>query len=227
MVNGPPITNIGEDWIIHLQSAFLSPSFSELCNFLDRERDNSVVFPKKDDVFAAFSNTPLFNVKVVILGQDPYHGEGQAHGLSFSVPVGTRTPPSLRNIFKEIQRDLNCETPLTTDLSGWAQQGVLLLNTVLTVRANEAGSHRNKGWEQFTNAVITIVSGQLSGVIFLLWGNPAQNKEYLIDTQKHFILKAPHPSPLSAHRGFMGCGHFSRVNELLLEQGKSAIDWIQ
>ena len=227
MVNAPPTSNIGEDWLMHVQGACQSPAYSELCTFLDRERTTSVIYPKKEDVFAAFGHTPLFNVKVVILGQDPYHGEGQAHGLSFSVPKGMRTPPSLRNIFKEIQRDLNTEAPRTTDLSGWAQQGVLLLNTVLTVRENEAGSHRSKGWEQFTDAVITVVSEQLNGIIFLLWGNPAQHKESLIDTQKHVVLKAPHPSPLSAHRGFIGCGHFSRVNELLQELGKSTIDWMQ
>lgn len=225
MVNAPSPSNIGKDWTFHLQNAFQSAGFIELCLFLERERATSTIYPGKKDVFAAFSHTPLFNVKVVILGQDPYHGDGQANGLAFSVPDGIRTPPSLRNIFKELQRDLNIGMPPSTDLRGWADQGVLLLNTVLTVRQHEAGSHHGKGWEQFTDAVISVVSGQLSGVIFLLWGKPAQRKEALINTQKHVVLKAPHPSPLSAHRGFIGCGHFSSTNTLLQEQGKMAIDW--
>ena len=224
MVNGPSRSNIGTDWTFHLQNVFKSAGYTELCHFLDRERATSNIYPEEEDVLAAFSHTPLFNVKVVILGQDPYHGDGQANGLAFSVPHSIRTPPSLRNIFKELQRDLNIEAPLT-DFRGWAEQGVLLLNTVLTVRQHEAGSHHGKGWEQLTDAAISVVSEQLSGVIFLLWGKPAQRKETLIDTQKHFVLKAPHPSPLSAYRGFIGCGHFSSANTLLLEQGRTAIDW--
>lgn len=225
MVNGKPPSDIGNDWVFHLQSSFQSRSFTDLSRFLDREREVSNVYPKIENVFAAFRSTPFSNVRVVILGQDPYHAEGQAHGLSFSVPKQMRIPPSLRNIFKELQLDLGIAQPRSGDLSSWAQQGVLLLNTVLTVRANEPGSHHGKGWEEFTDAAIRAISDELNGVVFLLWGRPAQRKEGMIDTQKHTILKAPHPSPLSAHRGFIGCGHFGRVNELLLEQSKKAIDW--
>ena len=212
-------------WYEALAPEFSRPYFLALKAFLIEERQRHTVYPKGRDMFSAFAHTPFQQVKVVILGQDPYHGPGQAHGLCFSVPGGIPPPPSLKNIFKEIDRDLGIPQPGHGDLSAWARQGVLLLNAELTVRGGQAASHQGRGWEQFTDRAIQALSTHHSGLIFLLWGRPAQQKETLIDTDRHYLLKAPHPSPLSAHRGFLGCGHFSRVNELLLAQGRTPIDW--
>jgi uracil-DNA glycosylase len=208
-----------------LEGAFHSADFARLKAFLIADRAAHTVYPKGQDIFAAFHHTPFDKVRVVLLGQDPYHGPGQAHGLSFSVPPGVPPPPSLQNMFKELHRDLGMAIPQSGDLTKWAEQGVLLINATLTVRAGEAGSHQNKGWEAFTDEVIRQVSARHTGVIFLLWGRFAQNKVTLIDADRHYVLQAPHPSPLSAHRGFLGCGHFSKVNELLSAQGTRPIDW--
>jgi len=216
---------IEPQWKEQLFDAFQTPSFERLKTFLVEDRKQNRVFPPAKLIFNAFNLTPFSKVKVVIIGQDPYHGEGQAHGLCFSVPDGIKPPPSLVNIFKEISRDLGYAIPGSGNLEKWAKQGVLLLNATLTVRANQAGSHQGKGWEEFTDAVIKSISDHLDGVVFLLWGNYAQAKASIIDPQKHLILKAVHPSPLSAHRGFIGCGHFSKTNEYLLSLGKEPIDW--
>jgi uracil-DNA glycosylase len=216
---------IPADWQEVLQEAFKAPGFQALRTFLVRERTLHQVYPKGPDIFAAFDRCPFERVRVVVLGQDPYHGPGQAHGLSFSVPPGVPPPPSLQNIFKELQRDLGIAPPRQGDLRPWAAQGVLLLNATLTVRAEEAGSHQGKGWEDFTDTVITELSERRSGIVFLLWGRYARNKAALIDSSRHHILTAPHPSPLSAHRGFIGCGHFSRTNALLQAAGHPPIDW--
>ena len=201
--------------------------FQHLQAFIkEQSRLGKTIYPVEADRFKAFTLTELDNVKVVILGQDPYHGEGQAHGLSFSVPVGVKIPPSLRNIYKELSDDLNWSTqPENGDLTAWAKQGVLLLNTVLTVEKANAGSHAKKGWEVFTDNVIAHINEHTQGVIFLLWGSYAIKKSTMIDTQKHHILTSVHPSPLSAYRGFFGCKHFSQTNALLLKQGKTAISW--
>ncbi|HMC98468.1 MAG TPA: uracil-DNA glycosylase [Flavobacteriales bacterium] len=217
--------DIGEGWYEALEQEFRSGYFQDLKAFLVSERSKHTVFPRGRDIFAAFKNTPFDAVKVVLLGQDPYHGPGQAHGLCFSVPEGVPFPPSLQNIFAELARDLALPLPRSGDLTPWARQGVLLLNATLTVRAHEAGSHQGKGWERFTDAIIQRLSATHSGLVFLLWGRFAQQKEVLIDTERHYVLKAPHPSPLSAHRGFIGCGHFSTTNELLVAQGLPPIDW--
>lgn len=216
---------IAADWYDALQDAFDSPSFRRLKDFLVEERRHHRVYPRGADIFSAFDHCPFAKVRVVILGQDPYHGPGQAHGLSFSVPPGTPPPPSLRNIFNELHRDLGIALPHQGDLRPWAAQGVLLLNATLTVRAEQAGSHQGKGWETFTDTVITRLSQHHEGLVFLLWGRHAQNKAMLIDGKRHHILTAPHPSPLSAHRGFFGCGHFSRANDLLKAAGHPPIDW--
>ena len=216
---------INHTWKVALEEEFLSPYFQELKEFLVTEKKAYAVFPPGDHIFAAFNRTPFEKVKVVILGQDPYHGPGQAHGLCFSVPAGTALPPSLKNIFRELQTDTGMAYPTKGDLSPWADQGVLLLNATLTVRANSAGSHQGKGWETFTNAVIKKLSEQRSGIVFLLWGNYARDKKSLIDMSKHFVLEAPHPSPLSVYRGFYGCKHFSKVNQILTENGSKPIDW--
>ena len=216
---------IEESWKIALQEEFNKPYFLQLKNFLMEERKQHIVYPPGKLIFSAFNHTPLNNVKVVIIGQDPYHGKGQANGLCFSVSDGILMPPSLVNIFKEIRNDLGYPIPNSGNLERWADQGVLLLNAMLTVRANEAGSHQGKGWETFTNSVIQHLSNEKQGVIFLLWGKYAQAKEALIDVAKHTILKAAHPSPFSAYNGFFGCKHFSKTNALLLAQGKEEIDW--
>jgi len=221
----PQVPDIDPGWAERLQSEFTAPYFAALKHFLVRERANHTVYPRGRDILRAFQLTPFEAVRVVILGQDPYHGPGQAHGLSFSVPEGMATPPSLQNIIKEIQRDIGPFTPKGGDLSSWAEQGVLLLNATLTVRAGEAASHHGQGWERFTDAAITALSRDRSGLIFLLWGRHAQAKAALIDAERHYVLKAPHPSPLSAHRGFLGCGHFSAANEILLAQGGTPIIW--
>ncbi len=216
---------IEDSWKSVLLAEFEKDYFGQLKNFLVEEKRHHQVFPPGNRIFAAFDHTPFHSVKVVMLGQDPYHGPGQAHGLCFSVPNGIPKPPSLINIFKEINHDLNLPIPNSGNLEKWADQGVLLLNATLTVRAHMAGSHQKRGWEEFTDAVIRTISEKRTGVIFLLWGAYAQAKESLIDTTRHYILKAPHPSPLSASRGFFGCGHFSKVNELLRRQGLPEIDW--
>ncbi len=216
---------IEESWKAVLADEFNQPYFHSLREFLVEERKHHIVYPPGGLIFNAFDKTPFHKVKVVILGQDPYHGPGQAHGLCFSVPVGVPQPPSLVNIFKEIHDDLKIPVPKHGNLEKWAEQGVLLLNATLTVRANQAGSHQKKGWEQFTDKVIQILSAQRTGLVFILWGRYAQAKEALIDTQKHYILKGPHPSPLSAYAGFFGCRHFSKTNELLRNQLLDEIDW--
>jgi uracil-DNA glycosylase len=216
---------IEESWKIALQEEFNKPYFSTLKNFLLEERKTHTVYPPGKLIFSAFNHTPWDSVKVVILGQDPYHGKGQANGLCFSVTDGISMPPSLVNIFKEIQNDLGYPLPKSGNLERWADQGVLLLNAMLTVRANEAGSHQGRGWEQFTDSVIQHVSREKEGIVFLLWGKYAQAKEQLIDGTKHHILKAAHPSPFSAYNGFFGCKHFSKANDFLVSEGKQAIDW--
>ena len=216
---------IHDSWKERLIEEFRQPYFADLKNFLVEEKKSYVVYPPGDKIFAAFDRTPFENVKVVILGQDPYHGNGQAHGLCFSVPQGIPSPPSLVNIFRELQGDLGLPMPSHGNLEAWADQGVLLLNATLTVRANQAGSHQNKGWENFTDAVIRKLSREKEGLVFILWGRYAQAKEYLIDTGRHHILKAAHPSPFSAHSGFFGCRHFSRTNEILQSQGMEPVDW--
>lgn len=216
---------IQETWRQVLDSEFNKPYFSSLKQFLVEEKKHHRVFPPGPVIFNAFNHTPFNDVKVVLIGQDPYHGYGQAHGLCFSVPDGVPKPPSLVNIFKELQSDLGIPAPVSGDLTKWTLQGVLLLNATLTVRENQAGSHQGKGWETFTDAAITALSSQREGLIFLLWGNFAISKRDLIDQSKHFILTAPHPSPLSASRGFFGCRHFSKTNDLLKSMGKEPIDW--
>jgi len=201
----------------------------ELKKFLLSEKKSGKrIFPPGREIFTAFNLVSLERVKAVIIGQDPYHGSGQAHGLSFSVKKGQQMPPSLQNILKEIEADLELANLLSSgrgDLSGWADQGVLLINSVLTVEANRAASHRNRGWEQFTDVVLQRLSEVKKGLVFLLWGSYAQSKKRLIDLKRHFVLSAPHPSPLSAHKGFFGCRHFSKTNQYLSEMGYSEIDW--
>lgn len=216
---------IEESWKTVLEHEFQSDYFKMLKKFLIEERKKHIIYPPASQIFACFNSTPFDKVKVVILGQDPYHGLGQANGLCFSVNTGIEQPPSLQNIFKELHHDLGIPIPKTGNLENWAKQGVLLLNATLTVRANQAGSHQKQGWEQFTDAVIRILSEKRTGIVFLLWGRFAQAKEMLIDKSKHHVLKASHPSPLSAHSGFFGCRHFSRTNELLRQQGWEEIDW--
>ena len=215
---------IEESWKNLLINEFNSEYFQNLREFLIEEKKNNIVYPPGSLIFSAYNNTPFDKVKVVIIGQDPYHGEGQAHGLCFSVQKGIKPPPSLINIFKEIRNDLGYEIPSHGYLENWSIQGVLLLNATLTVRKDQAGSHQKKGWEQFTDATIKAISEKKQGIVFLLWGNFAIAKEALIDTSKHFVLKAAHPSPFSATR-FMGCKHFSKTNELLKQQGKEEITW--
>ncbi|MBW6498825.1 MAG: uracil-DNA glycosylase [Bacteroidales bacterium] len=216
---------IEESWKEVLADEFSAPYFQQLKAFLVEEKKKFTVYPPGPLIFSAFNHTPFNKVKVVILGQDPYHGPGQAHGLCFSVNRGVVKPPSLINIFKEIESDLGLLPPAHGNLEKWAHQGVLLLNATLTVRANQAGSHQNKGWERFTDAAIKALSEKRSGLVFLLWGNYAGAKQILIDTTRHHVLKAPHPSPLSASRGFFGCHHFSKTNDLLATQGVTPIDW--
>ncbi len=213
-------------WGDFLEEEFNSPYFKEIKEFLVTEKKaNHLIYPPGSKMFAAFDKTPLDQIKVVILGQDPYHGPAQAHGLSFSVPDGITIPPSLRNIFKELNSDLGINKPVSGNLEGWAKQGVLLLNATLSVRANEAGSHQNKGWEKFTDSIIKKLSDTKSNLVFILWGKYAQAKEPLIDQFKHYILKAAHPSPFAATRGFFGCKHFSLTNEYLKKKGITEINW--
>lgn len=218
--------SLDPSWKRRLGAALEHPRMQALGDFLRSEKAaHKVIYPRGSQIFAALDSTPFEAVKVVILGQDPYHGPGQAHGLSFSVPHGTPIPPSLQNIFKEISRDLDLPRPTHGCLSSWAAQGVLLLNAVLTVENGRAGSHQGKGWEEFTDACIGTLAEEREGVVFMLWGSHAQAKGRLIDGRRHRLLKAPHPSPLSAHRGFLGCGHFSQANRYLEEQGQTPIDW--
>lgn len=216
---------IEESWKSALWDEFQSPYFRGLKEFLVSERKLHTVYPPGNLIFNAFRHTPLDRVKAVILGQDPYHGKGQAHGLCFSVPGGMPQPPSLVNIFKELQADLGIHVPDHGNLTAWADQGVLLLNATLTVRASQAGSHQNRGWENFTDMVIKKISQERKGVVFLLWGRYAQVKEALVDGQKHLVLKAAHPSPFSAYNGFFGCRHFSKTNEYLQQKGTEPINW--
>ncbi len=213
------------EWLEVLKPEFGKPYFNELKSFLLEEKRQYRVYPPGNRIFAAFEFTPFSKVKVVILGQDPYHGDGQAHGLCFSVPDGVAKPPSLVNIYKELSTDMGTPLPASGNLEKWAKQGVLLLNATLTVRANQAGSHQRRGWENFTDEVIRQLSARHSGLVFILWGSYAQAKETLIDTTKHVVLKAVHPSPLSVYRGFFGCRHFSKTNEILLSKGKGEVDW--
>ncbi len=216
---------IESSWKQALQSEFEQPYFAELVRILHQEkREGKVIFPPGGQIFKAFELTPLDQVKVVILGQDPYHGYGQAMGLSFSVPEGVPAPPSLKNIFKEIEDDLGIRMSGSPDLQPWARQGVLLLNAILTVRSGEAASHSTIGWQPFTDAVIRCISDRCEGVVFLLWGSFARSKRALIDTSRHYVLEAPHPSPL-ARGAFFGCRHFSQTNALLARQGKTPINW--
>ena len=216
---------IEESWKNALREVFQSEYFTGLKDFLLQERSRYTIYPPGPKIFNAFDSTPLQQVKAVILGQDPYHGKGQAHGLCFSVPHGIKPPPSLVNIFKEIQADLDLPLPAHGNLEAWTQQGVMLLNATLTVRAANAGAHQNKGWEQFTDQVIRVISKQQDNVAFLLWGRYAQAKEKLIDQNKHLVLKAAHPSPFSAHNGFFGCRHFSKTNTFLESKGMEPINW--
>jgi len=215
-----------KDWLDILQPEFDQAYMKGLKEFLAAERSaGKIIFPKGADIFNALNTTRLADIKIVIIGQDPYHGEGQAHGLSFSVPKGVRPPPSLQNIYKEIESEYGCKMPKTGDLTGWAEQGVLLLNATLTVESGMAGSHQKKGWENFTDAVIRAVNDKCENVVFLLWGSYAQKKGAIIDRTKHLVLESVHPSPLSAHRGFLGNGHFRAANDYLTTHGKQPVDW--
>ncbi len=218
--------DLNDAWLDYLKPEFSKPYMRELKRFLSEQKaQKKVIYPPGKQIFNALNTTPFDKVKVVILGQDPYHGPGQAHGLCFSVLPGVAFPPSLLNIFKEIQQDLGHPIPSHGCLQSWAEQGVLLLNATLTVEQACAGAHQNKGWETFTDAVIEKLNTHRTGLVFLLWGSYAQKKGALIDTQKHLVLKSPHPSPLSAHRGFFGNGHFSKSNAWLQQQGLTPIDW--
>lgn len=216
---------ISNDWLGPLSGEFKKPYYKKLYETIRQEYQTRVIYPGVDDIFSAFDFTPLSKVKVVILGQDPYHGSGQAHGLCFSVRPEVDTPPSLVNIYKELHSDLGCAIPNNGYLKKWADQGVLLLNTVLTVRAHQANSHRGLGWEEFTDAAIRILNRQDRPMVFILWGRPAQTKKEMLNNPGHLILEAPHPSPLSASRGFFGSRPFSKTNEFLRANGEEAIDW--
>ncbi len=221
----PVRPKIEASWRRELQSEFEASYFEDLKAFLLAEKQRYRIFPKGSDIFAAYNLTPFDKVKVVILGQDPYHGPGQAHGLAFSVRRGIAHPPSLQNIFKELHDDLGCDVPADGTLEKWAQQGVFLLNTVLTVRAGSAHSHKERGWERFTDATIKALSDRREHLVFILWGRPAQQKASLIDTARHYIIASPHPSPLSAYRGFFGSRPFSKTNAYLRSHAISEIDW--
>ena len=216
---------IANDWLEPLAPEFKKPYYAKLYKTIREEYTTRQIFPDSQDIFNAFSLTPLSEVKVVILGQDPYHNVGQAHGLCFSVKPEVEIPPSLVNIYQELQSDLGCYIPDNGYLVKWAKQGVLLLNTVLTVRAHEANSHRGIGWEEFTDAAIRILNEQDRPIVFMLWGRPAQMKKTMLNNPKHLVLEAPHPSPLSAYRGFFGCRHFSRANAFLEDHGIAPVDW--
>lgn len=217
--------DIEPSWKAALEGELEKPYFEALSKAVDEAYQTAVIYPAQQNIFAAFTLCPFDQIKVVILGQDPYHGPGQAHGLCFSVPAGIKIPPSLQNIYKEIKADLGTEIPQSGNLEHWATQGVLLLNTTLTVVENQPGSHQGLGWETFTDTVIKTISSQKEHVVFLLWGNFARTKAALINQSKHLILEAPHPSPLSAHRGFLGCRHFSQTNEYLRSARVHKIIW--
>lgn len=221
----PKNVKIATDWKNELANEFSKPYFEKLVEFVKREYQSQKVYPSGSNIFRAFDQTPYEKVKVVILGQDPYHGPGQANGLCFSVNKGLPFPPSLRNIFKELNNDLAKPIPPDGDLSHWAKQGVLLLNATLTVQAYKAGSHQGKGWEEFTDSVIQNLNDNRSGIVYMLWGSYAQKKAAFVKADRNLILKSPHPSPLSAHRGFFGNGHFSKANEYLKKLGKAPINW--
>jgi uracil-DNA glycosylase len=216
---------IDDSWSAVLSEEFEKPYFKSLTDFVKSEYQSKPIYPEGKNIFNAFNHCPFEQVKVVILGQDPYHGPGQAHGLAFSVKEGVPFPPSLSNIFKELQRDLDIPFPPHGNLERWADQGVFLLNATLTVQAHQAGSHQNKGWEEFTDAVIRTLAEKRSNIVFMLWGAYARKKAAVIPEGKHLKLYAPHPSPLSAHRGFIGCGHFRKANEYLKEKGIDPIVW--
>lgn len=216
---------INNDWLEALADEFRKPYYKELYEFVKQEYNTTQVFPPAEDIFNAFHFTPLSEVKVVIIGQDPYHNIGQAHGLCFSVKPEVDIPPSLVNIYQELHEDLGCDIPNNGYLVKWAKQGVLMLNTVLTVRAHMANSHHGRGWEEFTDAAIKALNEQDRPIVFLLWGRPAQMKKKMLTNPNHLILEAPHPSPLSAYRGFFGCKHFSKTNEFLQAKGLAPIDW--
>jgi uracil-DNA glycosylase len=216
---------IQDSWKLVLNEEFNKPYFQNLVEFLREEKASKTIYPPGSLIFNAFNSTPFNQVKVVILGQDPYHGTGQAHGLCFSVQKGIKPPPSLVNIYKELHTDIGMPIPSHGCLQGWANQGVFLLNAILTVEANKAASHQNKGWEIFTDSVIEKLSSQRENLVFMLWGNYAKNKINLIDTNKHFVLTAAHPSPFSAYNGFFGCKHFSKANQYLIETGQAPVEW--
>lgn len=216
---------ITNDWLPAIDAEFRKPYYAQLYKFIREEYNTRKIFPPADDIFNAFHLTPLSQVKVLILGQDPYHNDGQAHGLCFSVKPEVDIPPSLENIYKELKEDLGCYIPNNGYLVKWARQGVLMLNTVLTVRAHQANSHQGQGWEQFTDAIIHTVNQVDRPIVYLLWGRPAQSKIPMLTNPKHLILKAPHPSPLSAYRGFFGCKHFSQANDFLKANGMEPVDW--
>ena len=219
------MSGINGDWYEALKGEFAKPYYKKLFETVNHEYRTRLIFPPAEDIFNAFHLTPLKDVKVVILGQDPYHNHGQAHGLCFSVKKGVEIPPSLVNIYQELHDDLGCAVPNHGCLTKWAQQGVLMLNTVLTVRTHQANSHREIGWEEFTDAAIRVLNEQDRPIVFILWGSPAQRKKSMLNNPKHLILTAPHPSPLSAYRGFFGSRPFSRTNRFLEEQGITPIDW--
>ena len=219
------MVKLGNDWDEILSDEFEKPYYLELREFLKEEYRTKTIYPNMNNIFEALKRMSYKDTKVLILGQDPYHGENQAHGLAFSVQPNVAIPPSLLNIYKELQSDIGCFIPNNGYLIPWSDQGVLLLNTALTVRAHEANSHKGIGWETFTDRIIELLSERTDPVIFVLWGANARKKTALIDTSKHYILEAPHPSPLSARRGFFGCKHFSKINEILIELGKKPIDW--
>lgn len=216
---------IGNSWDVLLEEEFSKDYYKDLQGFLAEEYENHIIHPQKEDIFSALSHTSYENTRVVIFGQDPYHGENQAHGMSFSVKVGVEIPPSLRNMYKELRDELGCYIPNHGCLEKWADQGVLLLNASLTVRDGEANSHKGKGWEKVTDKITSILNERQEPVIFILWGNDAKKKEELITNPQHIILSAAHPSPLSASRGFFGCGHFKKVNNILTAMNQEPIDW--
>lgn len=219
------MVKITDEWDTHLKTLFESNNYKDLREFLKEEYSSHVVYPSMYDIFNALKSVSLEDIKVVLIGQDPYHEPGQAMGLSFSVPKGEKIPPSLVNIYKELNSELGIPIKNHGDLTGWANQGVLLLNSVLTVRAHHANSHKNKGWEEFTDGIISLISEKRENVVFFLWGANARAKKNLIDTKKHLVLECAHPSPLSAYNGFFGCGHFIKANEYLKQYGKQQIDW--
>ncbi len=219
------MTMIDNDWLEVVKPELKKTYYKELYQFVQEEYKNKIIYPPAEEIFNAFHFTPLSKVKVLILGQDPYHNENQAHGLSFSVKPGNDIPPSLQNIYKELESDLGLQIPNNGYLKKWADQGVLMLNTVLTVRAHEANSHQGHGWENFTDAIISAVNELERPVVYLLWGGPARKKKSMLNNPRHLVLEAPHPSPLSAYRGFFGCKHFSKTNEFLISNGLEPIDW--